>query len=161
MEQLAEMTSSMESVSSWMEQLCCHLGTGIGRHSCQLWTKPSQKSWPRRTRRKRHCRVSKSAAFVAITVLHFDLFIRFDAETDVVPASKGKTFDPLQRTGRPFGGLINDVKQRYPKYWSDIKDALNGQCLATFFFIYFACLSPAITFGGLLSRSIIHLITIT
>ena len=59
--------------------------------------------------------------------------------------------DPLQRTKRPFGGLVNDIRRRYPKYWSDIRDGLNLQCLATFFFIYFACLSPAITFGGLLS----------
>lgn len=50
------------------------------------------------------------------------------------------------------GGLINDVKQRYPQYLSDIKDAMNVQCLAAFFFIYFACLSPAITFGGLLGK---------
>ncbi|XP_022102541.1 anion exchange protein 3-like isoform X7 [Acanthaster planci] len=60
--------------------------------------------------------------------------------------------DPLRRTGRIFGGLVNDVKRRYPHYWSDITDAFNFQCLAAFVFIYFACLSPAITFGGLLSE---------
>lgn len=58
--------------------------------------------------------------------------------------------DPLQRTGRPFGGLINEVKYRFPLYTSDIKDALNPQCLATVVFIYFAALSGAISFGGLL-----------
>ena len=62
------------------------------------------------------------------------------------------SLDPLKRTGRLFGGLVNDVKRRYPHYWSDITDALNFQCLAAFVFIYFACLSPAITFGGLLSE---------
>uniref|UniRef100_A0A673YT73 Anion exchange protein n=1 Tax=Salmo trutta TaxID=8032 RepID=A0A673YT73_SALTR len=60
--------------------------------------------------------------------------------------------DPLQRTGRPFGGLIRDVKRRYPKYVSDFKDALNAQCAAAVIFIYFAALSPAITFGGLLGE---------
>uniref|UniRef100_A0A8C7JYR3 Anion exchange protein n=1 Tax=Oncorhynchus kisutch TaxID=8019 RepID=A0A8C7JYR3_ONCKI len=60
--------------------------------------------------------------------------------------------DPLQRTGRPFGGLIRDVKRRYPKYVSDFKDALNAQCAAAIIFIYFAALSPAITFGGLLGE---------
>uniref|UniRef100_A0A4W5NLY7 Anion exchange protein n=1 Tax=Hucho hucho TaxID=62062 RepID=A0A4W5NLY7_9TELE len=60
--------------------------------------------------------------------------------------------DPLQRTGRPFGGLIRDVKRRYPKYASDFKDALNAQCAAAVIFIYFAALSPAITFGGLLGE---------
>jgi len=66
--------------------------------------------------------------------------------------------DPLQRTGRLFGGLINDAKRRFPHYLSDFKDALNAQCIATFFFIYFACLSPAITFGGLISMFIFVLV---
>uniref|UniRef100_A0A4W6G5Q4 Anion exchange protein n=1 Tax=Lates calcarifer TaxID=8187 RepID=A0A4W6G5Q4_LATCA len=60
--------------------------------------------------------------------------------------------DPLERTGRPFGGLIRDVRRRYPKYISDFKDALNSQCMAAVIFIYFAALSPAITFGGLLGE---------
>ncbi|XP_076212708.1 band 3 anion transport protein isoform X2 [Aptenodytes patagonicus] len=60
--------------------------------------------------------------------------------------------DPLRRTGRPFGGLVRDIRRRYPKYLSDIKDALSPQCLAAVIFIYFAALSPAITFGGLLSE---------
>lgn len=60
--------------------------------------------------------------------------------------------DPLQRTGRPFGGLIRDVRRRYPHYLSDFRDALDPQCLAAVIFIYFAALSPAITFGGLLGK---------
>lgn len=39
-------------------------------------------------------------------------------------------------------------------YLSDFKDGLNFQCVATFFFVYFACLSPAITFGGLLGETL-------
>uniref|UniRef100_A0A3B4AJD6 Anion exchange protein n=1 Tax=Periophthalmus magnuspinnatus TaxID=409849 RepID=A0A3B4AJD6_9GOBI len=60
--------------------------------------------------------------------------------------------DPLKRTRRPFGGLVRDVKNRYPKYLSDFKDALSSQCMAAVIFIYFAALSPAITFGGLLEE---------
>ncbi|XP_063816011.1 band 3 anion transport protein isoform X2 [Pseudophryne corroboree] len=60
--------------------------------------------------------------------------------------------DPLQRTGKPFGGLVRDIKRRYPKYLSDIRDALSPQCLAAVIFIYFAALSPAITFGGLMAQ---------
>ncbi|XP_028557596.2 band 3 anion transport protein isoform X1 [Podarcis muralis] len=60
--------------------------------------------------------------------------------------------DPLSRTGKPFGGLVRDIKRRYPKYLSDITDALNAQSLAAVIFIYFAALSPAITFGGLLGE---------
>ncbi|KAJ8364444.1 hypothetical protein SKAU_G00132750 [Synaphobranchus kaupii] len=58
--------------------------------------------------------------------------------------------DPLARTGRPFGGMIRDMK-RYRHYISDITDAMNTQVLAAVIFIYFAALSPAITFGGLLA----------
>jgi len=76
-------------------------------------------------------------------MLHVDVAVSMDR--------KDPYGDPLRRTGRLFGGLINDVKRRFPHYWSDFKDALNVQCIATFFFIYFACLSPAITFGGLMS----------
>ncbi|XP_035260687.1 band 3 anion exchange protein-like [Anguilla rostrata] len=58
--------------------------------------------------------------------------------------------DPLARTGRPFGGMFRDMK-RYRYYLSDITDAMNAQVLAAIIFIYFAALSPAITFGGLLA----------
>ncbi|XP_058888046.1 anion exchange protein 3-like isoform X6 [Acipenser ruthenus] len=60
--------------------------------------------------------------------------------------------DPLKRTGIPFGGLLKDIKRRYPQYLSDLRDVLHTQCLAAVVFIYFAALSPAITFGGLLGE---------
>ncbi|KAM6914221.1 solute carrier family 4 member 1a (Diego blood group) [Lycodopsis pacificus] len=59
--------------------------------------------------------------------------------------------DPLARTGYPFGGMVKDLKRRYRHYISDYTDALNPQVLAAVIFIYFAALSPAITFGGLLA----------
>ncbi|KAJ8686552.1 hypothetical protein QAD02_022346, partial [Eretmocerus hayati] len=59
----------------------------------------------------------------------------------------------LSRSGKLFGGLINDIKRKAPFYFSDFKDALALQCLASFIFLYFACLSPIITFGGLLSEA--------
>lgn len=49
-------------------------------------------------------------------------------------------------------GVIRDMKRRYPYYSSDFRDALNGQCLAAAIFMYFAALSSAITFGGLLAE---------
>lgn len=56
---------------------------------------------------------------------------------------------PLVRTKRPFGGLINDIRRRYPHFKSDFTDALNSPTLAASLFMYFAALSTAITFGGL------------
>uniref|UniRef100_A0A8C7VBV9 Anion exchange protein n=1 Tax=Oncorhynchus mykiss TaxID=8022 RepID=A0A8C7VBV9_ONCMY len=63
-----------------------------------------------------------------------------------------KEVDPMKRSGIPFGGLIHDIRRRYPRYASDIKDALDSQCIAAIIFIYFAALSPTITFGGLLGE---------
>ncbi|XP_026219463.1 sodium-driven chloride bicarbonate exchanger-like isoform X3 [Anabas testudineus] len=59
----------------------------------------------------------------------------------------------LQRTGKFFGGLILDVKRKAPHYLSDYTDAISLQCLASFLFLYCACMSPVITFGGLLGEA--------
>ncbi|XP_017278711.1 sodium-driven chloride bicarbonate exchanger isoform X3 [Kryptolebias marmoratus] len=59
----------------------------------------------------------------------------------------------LQRTGRIFGGLFLDVKRKAPFYWSDIRDSFSLQCLASILFLYCACMSPVITFGGLLGEA--------
>jgi len=58
--------------------------------------------------------------------------------------------NPLQRTSTPFGGIIEDIKNRYPLFLSDLKDGLNSQVLAATIFIYFAALSGAIAFGGIM-----------
>uniref|UniRef100_A0A3P8Z2W8 Anion exchange protein n=1 Tax=Esox lucius TaxID=8010 RepID=A0A3P8Z2W8_ESOLU len=59
----------------------------------------------------------------------------------------------LQRTGRFFGGFFLDVKRKAPHYLSDYTDAVSLQCLASFLFLYCACMSPVITFGGLLGEA--------
>uniref|UniRef100_A0A4W6E4N9 Anion exchange protein n=1 Tax=Lates calcarifer TaxID=8187 RepID=A0A4W6E4N9_LATCA len=59
----------------------------------------------------------------------------------------------LQRTGRLFGGFVMDIKRKAPHYLSDYTDAISLQCLASFLFLYCACMSPVITFGGLLGEA--------
>lgn len=54
---------------------------------------------------------------------------------------------------RIFGGLVLDVKRKLPFYWSDLRDSLSLQCLASILFLYCACMSPVITFGGLLGEA--------
>lgn len=61
--------------------------------------------------------------------------------------------DTLQRTGRFFGGLIKDMKRRYPLYVSDFKDAFHMQCFASVIFLYFACVTPIVTFGGMMGHA--------
>ena len=67
------------------------------------------------------------------------------------PATHGDPPQELQRTGRPFGGLIADIQRRAPHYLSDFTDGLNSKSLATVLFLFFACIAPTVAFGGLLS----------
>lgn len=54
---------------------------------------------------------------------------------------------------RWFGGLFLDIKRKAPHYLSDYTDAFSLQCVASFLFLYCACMSPVITFGGLLGEA--------
>uniref|UniRef100_A0A3B5AGU9 Anion exchange protein n=1 Tax=Stegastes partitus TaxID=144197 RepID=A0A3B5AGU9_9TELE len=73
--------------------------------------------------------------------------------SDTVKEAEHQTGPELQRTGRIFGGLVNDIRRKAPFMWSDIRDAANLQCLASILFLYCACMSPVITFGGLLGEA--------
>ncbi|XP_078108101.1 sodium bicarbonate cotransporter 3-like isoform X2 [Sander vitreus] len=72
---------------------------------------------------------------------------------DSIKEAEHQTGPELQRTGRIFGGLVNDVRRKAPFLWSDIRDAVSLQCLASVLFLYCACMSPVITFGGLLGEA--------
>ncbi|KAH8380652.1 hypothetical protein KR009_011982 [Drosophila setifemur] len=74
-----------------------------------------------------------------------------DGGSDDDDGRKKKRPSPLEKTHRLWGGLRNDLKRRMPMYKSDIKDGMNTETLAATIFMYFACLSTAITFGGLVS----------
>merc|ERR1719326_1843975 len=62
---------------------------------------------------------------------------------------------PLAFSGKFAGGLRADIKRRAPFYWDDWIEPLRaenrGQALAACIFLFFACLSPAVTFGMLFS----------
>ncbi|XP_065774764.1 anion exchange protein 4 isoform X3 [Muntiacus reevesi] len=59
----------------------------------------------------------------------------------------------LQRTGRLFGGLVQDVRRKASWYLSDFLDALHPQCVSAVLYIYLATVTNAITFGGLLGEA--------
>lgn len=51
----------------------------------------------------------------------------------------------------PFGkGLQADIKRKWPHYKSDFTDGFNVKSLSSTLFLFFACLAPAVAFGGLL-----------
>uniref|UniRef100_A0AC11CAU6 Solute carrier family 4 member 9 n=1 Tax=Ovis aries TaxID=9940 RepID=A0AC11CAU6_SHEEP len=59
----------------------------------------------------------------------------------------------LRRTGRLFGGLVQDVRRKASWYPSDFLDALHPQCFSAVLYIYLATITNAITFGGLLGEA--------
>jgi hypothetical protein len=64
--------------------------------------------------------------------------------SDDQSSSSTSTFEPFLK------GVKRDFGDRLPQYKSDIVDGLNAQSLATIFFLFFACLAPAVGFGSVL-----------
>lgn len=58
----------------------------------------------------------------------------------------------LRFTRRPFGGLIEDLKRRLPWWIEDFRAGLSTKVFGSTLFMYFACLAPAVAFGGLLTE---------
>jgi len=74
------------------------------------------------------------------------------------PASEEKAHaGELEWTGRFAGGVIADIKRRYPYYLSDWVDAFKGgnaqMSVSCVIFLFFACISPALAFGSLFSEA--------
>jgi hypothetical protein len=57
----------------------------------------------------------------------------------------------LQYTGRLFGGLWADVRRRWPQYLRDFSDGLHIKSVSSIALLFFACLAPAVTFGGVMA----------
>jgi mannitol/fructose-specific phosphotransferase system IIA component (Ntr-type) len=47
-----------------------------------------------------------------------------------------------------FAGLKADIARKIPHYVDDFTDGFRGKSLASIVFMFFACLAPAVTFGG-------------
>lgn len=76
---------------------------------------------------------------------------RFLARTmPVTPQAPIAVPEELVYTGRIFGGLLDDVRRRWTHYVSDFRDGLNPKSLSSTLFLFFACLAPAVTFGGIM-----------
>ena len=76
-------------------------------------------------------------------------------ESAVDTGAKPGELAPLAFSGKFAGGLRADIKRRAPWYIDDWIEPLRpenrGQSLAACIFLFFACLSPAVTFGMLFS----------
>lgn len=150
----------------------------IGRSMATLMSDEIFHEVAYRARKREHLLAGIDEFLDAVTVLppgEWDPSIRIEPPT-VIPSQEDRKRPPekqakkdepdeeeeeqklreesgLSRTGRLFGGLVNDLKRKKPFYLSDFKDGMNLQSVASWIFLYFACLSPIITFGGLLSEA--------
>ena len=77
---------------------------------------------------------------------------RFDARTAPKAEPEEERSDGLEYSGRLFGGIIADIRRRLPHYVSDFRDGLHQKSIASILFLFFACLAPAITFGGIMAE---------
>ena len=59
---------------------------------------------------------------------------------------------PLQPDGRWFGGLRRELAKRYPIYWSDIKDGLSIQCVASLFYLAISLTAMCLTYGQVIAK---------
>ena len=62
-----------------------------------------------------------------------------------------RTDNGLAYTGKLAGGLRQDIARRWPHYLSDFRDGLHAKCVGSTLFLFFACLAPAVTFGGVMA----------
>jgi mannitol/fructose-specific phosphotransferase system IIA component (Ntr-type) len=76
---------------------------------------------------------------------------RFIESTSRKPVSIDRPAPELAYSGRFCGGLISDLQRRLPHYLSDFRDGLHTKCLGSTLFLFFACLAPTITFGGVMA----------
>lgn len=91
--------------------------------------------------RTRAARAEDSEALTQLYLQRLDSEVHFQVEIG----------EELRPSGRFAGGLIADIKRRLPLYVGDFKDGMTSKSLGSSLFLFFACLAPAIAFGGLLS----------
>lgn len=76
----------------------------------------------------------------------------FGARTAPEEVVETKPSDALVYTGRFAGGLKQDIARRLPHYISDFVDGFHVKSIAATMFLFFACLAPAVTFGGIMAE---------
>ena len=92
----------------------------------------------------------KSAIPSRVGVLHGPRYVRASpVKVLMTSTSMPVTKPPLVE---PFGrALLKDIKRKLPVYKSEIVDGFTLKSLSATMFLFFACLAPAVAFGGLLA----------
>lgn len=82
-----------------------------------------------------------------------DAVRRFRERSRPAPPKAPEVPEGLRHTGRFAGGLAGDLRRRLACYRSDLADGLHWKTISSTLFLYFACLAPAVTFGGLMHQA--------
>lgn len=82
-----------------------------------------------------------------------DLLIALDAHTDRKSDPVHHTAqEGLAFTGRFAGGLMDDVRRKASTFKKEFRDGIHPKTVGATLFLFFACLAPAVTFGGLMGQ---------
>ena len=58
----------------------------------------------------------------------------------------------LGSSQRPGQGIVDDIKRTLGTHWRAEMSNFNQKTVAISFFVFFACIAPAITFGAMYSK---------
>ncbi len=107
--------------------------------------------------------LSSIARLMSDNVVHFEMMYG-DSQQDMLdamerhvnrnvlaaPPKPREVSEGLKSDPQPFAGFIADIKRRLPHYINDFRDGIRAKTLASIIFMFFACLAPAVAFGGLM-----------
>lgn len=68
------------------------------------------------------------------------------------PPKRREVVQGLNTSKKPFAGIKQDFARRWKCYKADFVDGLRSKSIASIVFMFFACIAPAVTFGGLMGR---------
>jgi mannitol/fructose-specific phosphotransferase system IIA component (Ntr-type) len=89
---------------------------------------------------------AKSTTALEEALQHFEARV----VPDPVPRATELT-EGLSYSGRLFQGIKRDIARRLPHYVADFREGLHPKCIGSTLFLFFACLAPAVTFGGVMA----------
>ncbi len=109
--------------------------------------------------------LSSIARLMSDNVVHFEMMYA-KSQQDIVdamerhvnrnvlaaPPKPREVSEGLKSEPKLFAGLKADIKRRLPHYADDFRDGMRAKTIASIIFMFFACLAPAVTFGGLMGR---------
>ena len=126
-----------------------------GGHTRFVWLLLSgEATHPRLDLAVEFARLSKNSGFTEALLRAERADELFDAYRAAVDAKLHHTTPPneeLTSSGELFGCLRRDLARLRSRYTSDFHDGMRSKTIASVLFLFFACLAPAIAFGGLLS----------